>query len=196
MKRLKLQNLGPQQPTDIYWARQNPEVPFENTEVKKVLVAQSCPSLCNPMDCSHQAPLPVGFSSKNTGVGCCHFFLKRSFWPRDRTWISCVSCIAGGFFTIWATREALKIWRRLRNSIAMIACKITLIWVAPRPWLTACCYGTKFLGQLSLPKAGPSGCVRPPSRPCYAPRKATENPDLPHKEVESGALSSVSVSLF
>ena len=24
-------------------------------------------------------------------------------WPRDRTW---VSCIAGSFFTIWATREA------------------------------------------------------------------------------------------
>ena len=30
-------------------------------------------------------------------------FSGGSSWPRDRTW---VSCIAGRFFTIWATREA------------------------------------------------------------------------------------------
>ena len=119
---------------------------------------------------------------------------KGSFWPRDWTWISCVSCIAGGFFTIWATREALKIWRRLRNSIAVIACKITLIWDALPPWVYACRYSSKFLGQWSLPKAGLSGCGRPLSRPCCAPRKATKNPGLPRKEVESGVLSSVSVS--
>ena len=28
---------------------------------------------------------------------------RGSFWPRDRTWLS---CIAGRFFTIWATRKA------------------------------------------------------------------------------------------
>ena len=31
-------------------------------------------------------------------------FSRGSYWPRDRT---CISCIAGRFFTIWATREAL-----------------------------------------------------------------------------------------
>ena len=31
-------------------------------------------------------------------------FSRRSFRPRDQTW---VSCIAGRFFSIWATREAL-----------------------------------------------------------------------------------------
>ena len=25
---------------------------------------QSCPTLCDPMDCSHQAPLSMGFSSQ------------------------------------------------------------------------------------------------------------------------------------
>ena len=30
-------------------------------------------------------------------------FSRGSFWPRDRTW---VSCIASRFITIWATREA------------------------------------------------------------------------------------------
>ena len=29
--------------------------------VVKVLVAQLCPILCNPMDCSQQAPLSMGF---------------------------------------------------------------------------------------------------------------------------------------
>ena len=32
-------------------------------------------------------------------------FSRGSFWPRDRTW---VSCIAGRFFMDWAVREALK----------------------------------------------------------------------------------------
>ena len=34
-------------------------------------------------------------------------FSKRSSWPRDRT---SVSCIAGRFFTVWATREAHEYW--------------------------------------------------------------------------------------
>ena len=40
-------------------------------------VAQSCPTLCDPVDCrSHQAPLcPWDSPGKNTGVGC-HFLLQ------------------------------------------------------------------------------------------------------------------------
>ena len=30
---------------------------------------QSCPTLCNPMAATHQAPLSMGFSRKNIGVG-------------------------------------------------------------------------------------------------------------------------------
>ena len=37
-------------------------------------------------------------AGKSTGV-VCHFFLQGSSWPRDQT---CISCIAGGFFTTWA----------------------------------------------------------------------------------------------
>ena len=33
-------------------------------------VAQSCPILCDPMDCTHQAPPSMGFSRQSTGVGC------------------------------------------------------------------------------------------------------------------------------
>ena len=32
-------------------------------------------------------------------------FFRGSSWPRDQMHISCVSCIAGGFFTHWAIRE-------------------------------------------------------------------------------------------
>ena len=35
-----------------------------------VLVTPSCPTLCNPMDCSPPGSLSMGFSSKNTKVGC------------------------------------------------------------------------------------------------------------------------------
>ena len=68
------------------------------------LVAQSCPTLRNPMNCSMPGCSIHGDSSgKNTGVSC-HALLQGSSQPRDRTQ---VSCIVGGFFTIWAISEAL-----------------------------------------------------------------------------------------
>ena len=42
------------------------------------LVAKSCPTLCNPIHCSLQASPFMGFSSKNTEVGC-HFLLQGIF---------------------------------------------------------------------------------------------------------------------
>ena len=36
---------------------------------------QSCPTLCDPIDSSHQAPRPWDSLGKNTGVGC-HFLLQ------------------------------------------------------------------------------------------------------------------------
>ena len=68
-----------------------------------VLVAQSCPTLCDPMDYSPPDSSVHGIlQAQNTGVGC-HSFSRGSSWPRD--WIQ-VSCIAGRFFTIWAPKEA------------------------------------------------------------------------------------------
>ena len=63
------------------------------------LIAQSCPTLCDPMDSS-----PPGSSvyedspDKHTGEGCC--VLLDSSQPKDRTQ---VLHIAGRFFTFWAT---------------------------------------------------------------------------------------------
>ena len=44
----------------------------------KVLVAQSCPALCNPTDYLTRFLCPWDFSGKNPGVGC-HFLLQGMF---------------------------------------------------------------------------------------------------------------------
>ena len=62
------------------------------------LVSQSCLALCDPLNCSPPGSSVLWDSpGKNTGVGC------HALQPRDRTR---VSRTAGGFFTIWAPREA------------------------------------------------------------------------------------------
>ena len=79
---------------------------FQCVEVseKSMLVAWSCSTLCDPMACS-----PPGSSVHEIlQAGILEWvaisFSSGSSWPRD--WIH-VSCIAGRFFTIWATRKAL-----------------------------------------------------------------------------------------
>ena len=62
---------------------------------------------CDPMDCS-----PPGSSVHEILQARIREWVARSLSrgsspPRDWTLISCVSFITGGFFTWWATREAL-----------------------------------------------------------------------------------------
>ena len=65
-------------------------------------VAQSCPTLCDPMDCSLPGSSVHGiFQARELEWGAISFS-RGSSWPRDRTWIS---CIAGRRFIVWATRE-------------------------------------------------------------------------------------------
>ena len=68
----------------------------------KVLVVQSCPTLCNHMGIACQALLSIEFSRQEYCSGLPFPSPGESFWPKDRTQ---VSCIAGRFFTIWDTRE-------------------------------------------------------------------------------------------
>ena len=61
------------------------------------LVIQSCPALCDAMDCRPPgSSVPGDFLGKNTEVSC-QAILQGIFLTWDRTQ---VSCIAGGFFTI------------------------------------------------------------------------------------------------
>ena len=65
-------------------------------------VAQSCPTLCDPMDYTVHRILQARILEWVTFP-----FFRGSSQPRDRTQ---VSFIAGGFFTTWATREAHEYW--------------------------------------------------------------------------------------
>ena len=67
---------------------------------KESEVAQSCPTLCDPLDCS-----PLGYSVH--GILQARIlewvaipFSRGSSWPSDWTQ---VSCIVGRFLTVWAT---------------------------------------------------------------------------------------------
>ena len=61
--------------------------------------SQSCSTLCDPMDCKVHGILQARILELVAFP-----FSRGSSQPRDQTQ---VSCIAGGFFTSWATREAL-----------------------------------------------------------------------------------------
>ena len=64
---------------------------------KQMKVAQLCLTVCDPMDC-----IVHGILQARILEWVAFPFSRGSSPPRDRTQ---VSCIAGGFFTCWATRE-------------------------------------------------------------------------------------------
>ena len=65
-----------------------------------VLVAQLCPILCDPMDCSTSGSSVHGILQARILEWIAIPFSRGSSWSRDQTQ---VSHIAGGFFTFWAT---------------------------------------------------------------------------------------------
>ena len=69
----------------------------------KVLVAQSCLTLCNPVRCNQPGPSVHGILQARILEWVAIPFSRRSSWPRDQTQ---TFCIASRFFTIWPTREA------------------------------------------------------------------------------------------
>ena len=86
------QDVGP--PLETTWVAQ-----IHWNEMK---VIQSCPTLCDPMDCSLPASSVHEILQARILEWVAIPFSKGSSWSKDWTW---VSCIAGRFFTIWATKE-------------------------------------------------------------------------------------------
>ena len=68
----------------------------------EVNLTQLCPTLCNPMGYA-----VYGILQARILEWVAFPFSRGSSQPRDQTQ---VSCIAGGFFTSWATREAQEYW--------------------------------------------------------------------------------------
>ena len=71
-------------------------------ERKERKVAQSCLTLCDPMDCSPPGASIHGIFQARVLEWVAISFSRGSSPPRNRTQ---VSCIIGRRFTVWATRE-------------------------------------------------------------------------------------------
>ena len=118
----------------------------------KVKVAQSCSTLCDPMDYTVHRILQVRILK-----WVAFLFSRGSFQPRERTQ---VSLIAGRFFTSWATNEvrenrsAHKIQRlrhksTLRQSLALLCLFLpSSCFIFPQPALQfsqlSMCHGEKW----------------------------------------------------
>ena len=76
--------------------------------VKVSEVTQSCPTLCDPMDCSLPGFSVHGILQARMLEWVTISFSRGSSWSRDWTQ---VSRIGGRCFNLWATREAPVYWR-------------------------------------------------------------------------------------
>ena len=85
---------------------------------KESEIAQSCSTLCNPMDYSLPGSSGHGIFQARVLEWVAISFSRGSSWPRDRTR---VSFIAGRRFAIWATREAPKgIWKERPLAVPLL----------------------------------------------------------------------------
>ena len=66
-------------------------------EKVEVLVTQSCPTLCHPVDCSSPGSSVHGILQAGILEWVAMPFSRGTSLPRDQTWVSCIS---GRFFTI------------------------------------------------------------------------------------------------
>ena len=67
------------------------------------MVTPSCLTLCDPMGCNPPVSSLPGISQAGILEWVAIPFSRGSSQPKGRTQ---VSCIAGGFFNVWTTREA------------------------------------------------------------------------------------------
>ena len=96
-------------------------------------VAQSCPTLCDPMDCSPPGSLVHGIFQAWILEWVAVSFSRGFSWPRDRTR---ASRIVSRRFTVWATREAHQKHRRVVVSFKRLSVEIFYRWnLLPRSQL-------------------------------------------------------------
>ena len=122
----------------------------------EVLVSQSCPTLCNPMDCNLLGSFVHGI------LQGCHSLLQGIFPTQE---LSPVSCIASRFFTIWATREATRLEVRAFFTSSLV---MKEAWVCEREGRMSACWlrrrqelwteESKDKHTASLPELSPAAC--------------------------------------
>ena len=96
-----------------------------------VLIAQSCPTLWDPKDCSPQGCSVHGIFQARILEWVAIPSSKGSSQPKDWSW---VSSIADRFFTILDTREAHFIYSVRFSSVQLLS----PVWLFATPWAAAC----------------------------------------------------------
>ena len=101
--------------SDITWWQKNSNIIFILTEdsltsTKIMPLCLLCRLFVTPWILVHQVPLSMEFSRQEQLEWVANSFSRGSSQPRDQTHIS---CMARGFFIIWATREERKrkLWK-------------------------------------------------------------------------------------
>ena len=79
-------------PTDVEWVKLQ-------SEPMHAQLLQSCPTLCDPMDHSLPNCSVHGILQARLLEWVAISSSREPSWPKDRTYVSCSSCTAGGFFT-------------------------------------------------------------------------------------------------
>ena len=116
----------------------------------KVLVTQLCLTLCDPMDRSLPGPCVHGILQVRVLEWVSISFSRGSSWSRDWTW---VYCVARGFFTIWANREAHRLLLPGKSTNASVCCE-GLSPLSSHPVF----YPTSSTRLLHVPDPGPALC--------------------------------------
>ena len=88
--------------------------------------AQTCPTVCDPMDYSLLGSSVHGILQARILECIAIPFSRGSFWPRDRTWLSCT---AGTFLTFWATRGTFT-----EGSAPSLTCKLSWSCLLRETW--------------------------------------------------------------
>ena len=97
-------NQGPSDPGLLFYASESEiQEKFDDLSYLSewVIITQSCLTVCNPMDYSLPGSYVHGILQARILEWVAIPFSRGSSQPRDQTQ---VSCIAGRFFTVWATR--------------------------------------------------------------------------------------------
>ena len=74
---------------------------------------QSCLTLCDSMNCSPPGRSVHGILQARISEWIAIPFFRGSSWPRDWTWVSCISCIVGRFFITEPPAKPLHLSRAL-----------------------------------------------------------------------------------
>ena len=96
--------------------------------------APSCPTLCRPMDCSLPGSSAHIIFQARILEWAAISYSSGSFWPRDQTYISCISCVSCRWIitsTTWETHRDSRLLQtksRMGSGMGLLhACDLSLV---------------------------------------------------------------------